>query len=559
MALLAGTALLVAGTAATAAPAVVPPGSARVIVQGSSSDAAAAAVRHAGGRVLRRLDVVDGVAAELPAGTVLPGLTVTPDEALRPQSTDPTPTGAPGNVYRQETGADSLPPASRRSTVALIDTGISDVGGLGAKTLTVPDPMTGQPARCANFSTEAGDCADNYGHGTFLAGLIAGDGSYPGMDPSARLVSVKIAGRNGAADTSAVLAAIQWVVSFKDTLGIDVLNLSLGTDSTHDLRKDPLNRAVERAWRAGIVVVVAASNRGPAEGTISKPGDDPLVVTVGAVDDRGTGRVEDDQVAPFSGRGPVREGTSDDPITVSKPDVVAPGVGLISFAVPGSHIEQTAPPSSVGPAYRRGSGTSQATAVVSGAVALLLERRALSPDEVKAALYVGAHHFWSAPFSAVGAGLIDVADSLRANVSGFHQTDPRQDDFDGLDASRGTAHVTSFACSQLRAQLDKDAGCNVVSGQLVALASKKGIVPQLYLDTFDDVAYGSGAWNGQSWYGSQWLQGQSWYGQSWYGQSWYGQSWYEDGSTSQGSAPTEGTATDYGTVLPGSAWYGVWR
>jgi hypothetical protein len=119
--------------------------------------------------------------------------------------------------------------------------------------------------------------------------------------------------------------------------------------------------------------------------------------------------------------------------------------------------------------------------------------------------------------------------------------------------------VTSFACSQLRAQLDKDAGCNVVSGQLVALASKKGIVPQLYLDTFDDVAYGSGAWNGQSWYGSQWLQGQSWYGQSWYGQSWYGQSWYEDGSTSQGSAPTEGTATDYGTVLPGSAWYGVWR
>jgi serine protease AprX len=559
VALLAGAGLVATAAGVSAQPAAPDRGLSRVIVQGSSSEAAAAAVTRAGGRVLRQLDLVDGVSAELPAGARLAGLAVTPDAPLHPQSTDLTTSTAPANVYRQETGAGELPPPSRHATVALIDTGISDVGGLGAKTLTVPDPTTGQPARCANFSPEPGDCADSYGHGTFLAGLIAGDGSYPGMDPGARLVSVKIAGRDGSADTSAVLAAIQWVVSFKDQLGIDVLNLSLGTDSTHDLRKDPLNRAVERAWRAGIVVVVAASNRGPGASTISKPADDPLVVTVGAADDQGTPTAQDDVVAPFSGRGPVREGTSDDPITVLKPDVVAPGVGLISLAVPGSHIEQTAPPSSVGPAYRRGSGTSQATAVVSGAVALLLERRSLTPDEVKAALYVGAHRLWVEPFSAAGAGVVDVGASLHADVSGFRQADPRQDAFDGLELSRGTEHVASFSCSQLRAALDQGAGCSVVSGQLVALATKRGVVPQPYLDTFDAVGYGTGTWSGQSWYGSQWLQGQSWYGQSWYGQSWYGQSWYEEGSAPPSSAPTEGTATDYGTVLPGSAWYGVWR
>jgi serine protease AprX len=504
--------------------------------------------------VLRRLDLVDGVAAELPHGSSLPGFVVTPDARMRPQSLDGGDGNTASNVYRQEVGATELPPSARHATVALVDTGISDVGGLGARTLPVPDPFTGQPAPCANFSSEEGNCADSYGHGTFLAGLIAGSGSYPGMDPGAWLVSVKIAGRDGVADTSSVLAAIQWVVSFKDQLGIDVLNLSLGTDSTHDLRKDPLNRAVERAWRAGLVVVVAASNRGSADATISKPADDPLVVTVGAVDDLGTSSTSDDEVAPFSGRGPVSEGTVDDRIFVAKPDVVAPGVGLVSLSVPGSHIEQTAPPSSVGvDGYRRGSGTSQATAVVSGAAALLLERRTLTPDQVKAALMVGARHL-DEPRAAVGAGIVNLHGALAADVTGSAQPDPRQDAFDGVDLSRRSARVVAAGCTQR----SSDNGCQVVSGSSTALGTKRGTVPPA-LRSFDAAAYGSGAWSGQSWYSSQWVQGQSWYGQSWYGQSWYGQSWYETDSPQPATAPAEGTATDYGTVLPGSAWYGVWR
>src|SRR5207245_1877202 len=128
-------------------------------------------------------------------------------------------------------------------------------------------------------------------------------------------------------------AAIQWVVSFKDRYGIKVLNLSLGTDSTQTYRTDPLNYAVERAWDSGIVVVVSASNRGPGPATISKPGDDPLVITVGAVDDRGTPGLGDDELPNFSSHGP----TAADGL--AKPDLVAPGGHIVSLRAPGSAID----------------------------------------------------------------------------------------------------------------------------------------------------------------------------------------------------------------------------
>ncbi len=554
-----GMALALTGAFAAATLPVLPVAAGsgeHVVVQASSAGAAARAVRAAGGRVVRSLPIVDAVAAVLPAGALVPGTVVTPDVPLRPSATDTTPATAVPSVYRQATGATGLAPARTSVTVAILDTGISSVGALGSKILPVPDPVTGQSGACANFSSEKGDCADNYGHGTFLAGLVAGEGDYPGMDPAARLVSIKVGSRDGSADTSQVLAGIQYAVSFKDQLGIKVLNLSLGTNSTHDYRKDPLNRAVEKAWRAGLVVVVAASNRGPADGTISKPADDPLVVTVGAVDDHGTASRTDDTVPPFSGRGPVVEGTGSDLTTVYKPDVVAPGVGLVSLAVPGSHIEQTAPRSTI-PGYRRGSGTSQATAVVSGAAALLLERRAWTPDEVKAALYAGANRVAGQPFKAVGAGMIDVQESLDARVDGARQPEPRQDAMDGLDLSRAASQVTSYACGAVRRSVDGE-GCTVVSGQLTALGTT-GMLYEPRLVPFDASGYVGTDWTGQSWYSSQWVQGQSWYGQSWYGQSWYGQSWYEAGSSPPAQDPVEGTATDFGTVLPGSAWYGVWK
>ncbi len=533
----------------------------RVIVVAGSASQAEAAVRRAGGQVVRRLPLVDGVAAVLPAGAVLAGVqTVTPDEAVRPRGLDSGGSGTVANAYRQETQAGEVGAATRPVTVAVIDTGISPVGGLAGNLLAVPDPQrAGATAACANFSSEA-TCEDTYGHGTFLAGLIAGHGPYPGMAESARLVSVKIAGRDGSADTSQLLAAIQYVVSFRKELNIKVLNLSLGTDSNHDSRKDPLNRAVEKAWQAGITVVVAASNRGHVAGsTISKPADDPLVLTVGSVDDRGTGTREDDTVPAFTAQGPVRQGTASDPLFVAKPDVVAPGVGLVSLAVAGSHIEQTAPASTVGvTGYRRGSGTSQSAAVVSGAAALLLQRRDWTPDEVKAALVRGARPIAGAPATLVGAGIISVSGALGEKVDGATQPAPRRDPFDGLDASRANVLVASFACSSARLALSPE-GCTYVHGDLTARGTQTtgplGSYPSLL--PFQAGEYAGGVWDetvapsGQSWYSSQWVQGQSWYGQSWYGQS-----WYEEQAAPE---PTEGTSTPFGTVLPGSAWYGVWR
>jgi serine protease AprX len=232
--------------------------------------------------------------------------------------------------------------------------------------------------------------------------------------------------------------------------------------------------------------------------------------------------------------------------SLAKPDVVAPGVGLISLNVAGSHIDQTAGPSTYGvPGLRRGSGTSQAAAVVSGAVALLLERTSFTPDQVKAALRLTAAPV-SAPPTAVGSGLIDVAAALRADVRDAVQAVPGAASLDDLDASRGHVLVTGAGCGLLgdlyRTLVDPK--CDYVHGNGTAQGG-----------AFKASDYANGEWSGQSWYASQWAQGQSWYGQSWYGQSWYGQSWYG----ANGDEAQDGEKTPLGTVLPGSVWYGVWR
>lgn len=554
----AGAVVLVTALAglASAAPAQARP-TERVIVRSTSAVAAAGAVRAVGGRVLRELPLVDAVAAEVPQGARVRG-DVSPDATVRPQATEDR-GGAPRNLFRQTIHANDLPATKQRDvTVAIIDTGVDEsVGGLADNVLSVPDPNAqGKTARCANFSGESG-CGDGFGHGTFLAGLIAGEGPYPGVAPDAKIVSVKIAGREGAADTSALLAAIQYVVSFKDQLGIQVLNLSLGTDSNRDYRSDPLNLAVAKAWDAGITVVVSASNRGPGAHTISKPADDPLVITVGAVDENGTTTASDDTVAPFSGRGTVEQGPEGDRVTVAKPDVAAPGVGLVSLVSPGSYIEEHAGTSTTGvPGYRYGSGTSQAAAVTSGAAALLLQRRAWTPDEVKAALSAGASRL-KAPATDVGAGVIDVANALNSRVDGYRQPRPVRSSSSGddLDATRGTLRVTGLMCDSLRKQVD-GSGCDVVQGRLVALAEvERTLTGQPYpeLLPFDAAEYAGTSWYGTSWYSSQWTQGTSWYGTSWYGTSWYGTSWYD------ASAPEQETRTPLGLALKGTSWYGLWR
>jgi serine protease AprX len=314
-------------------------------------------------------------------------------------------------------------------------------------------------------------------------------------------------------------------VSFKDRYGIRVMNLSIGTDSTQSYRVDPLNYAVERAWGAGIVVVVSASNRGPAARTISKPGDDPFVVTVGAVDDRGTSGIGDDALPNFSSHGP----TAADGL--AKPDIVAPGAHLVSLNAPGSAIATNFPSSMAAP-YRRGSGTSMSTAVVSGEAALLLAQNpCLTPDRVKYALMATAHKVAADDPYAVGAGMVDVSAAVTAPAGLANQGIPRSNGTGSLDLSRGTVRVQADDPMQ-----------TVVSGEMTA---------QLLL--WNPVAYTGTEWTGVNWYGSD-FDGVNWYGVNWYGSDWAGVNWY--GSSFYGQADG---VNWYGVNWYGSAWYGVWE
>jgi len=533
----------------SAAPVGAPATS--VIVQ---IDGDAAAVRRiladAGGTVTAELPIVSGFAAQVPTDALealqaTPGVrAVTPNEPVHVAEV-PTPSDDPGlrSVVPDEVGAPRLWAAGYRGAginVALIDTGVSPVSDLAGRVVRVQDPKgTSSLVDCVNFSGESG-CQDSYGHGTFVAGLIAGSGGssggrFTGVAPDAGIVSVKIAGRDGSADVSKVLAAIQWVVSFADAYDIKVLNLSLGTDSTVSYRFDPLNFAVERAWRSGITVVVAASNRGPAERTISKPADDPLVLTVGAVDDRQTADSSDDVIPDFSGRGP----TAADGL--AKPDVVAPGARVVSLRSPGSFVEEQAGTSATDP-YRRGSGTSMSAGVVSGVVALLNDvDHKMRPDRVKFALMATARGVASDDRLAVGAGLVDAYAAAFQAPTGLANTGVTtlSDGSGSLDGSRGRVIVSNCGAS------DGSSACPLRGN---STAEHKA---------WDGAEYRGANWDGGSWYSSQWiraqLEGGSWYGGSWYGGSWYGGSWY--GSSWYGTAET---TTRYGTALLGSSWYGAW-
>lgn len=359
-----------------------------VVVLAGSEAVAEAAVLSVGGTVDRTLSVVDGVAAHIPAGALddTAGVVVIPDVSVELTSAG---FGPADTVAVEALNADFGADAGEGVGVALVDTGVADVPALA-----------GRVAHRVDLSGED-DNTDGYGHGTFMAGLVAA------VAPSADLVSVKVAGADGSTTLSQVLSGIDWVVEHADEHNVRVMNLSFGVDMPMAWQADPLSAAVEAAWASGITVVTSSGNDGL--GTVTSPGRDPWVVTVGATDVHGTVSTADDTVPSFSGSGRV-------PPHSAKPEVVAPGVDVVSVRAPGSTLDTLHPAARIGDGGFRGSGTSMSSALTAGAAAVLTWGHPdATPDDVKGALVAGAD-------GAIGA--VNVGASMDADPADWDQWHP---------------------------------------------------------------------------------------------------------------------------------------
>ena len=317
--------------------------------------------------------------------------------------------------------------------IAIIDSGVR---------VNHPDlsnPTTGYSRVVYSQSFISGlDANDQYGHGTHVAGLLAGNGAASGgwmrgIAQKANLINLRVLDANGSGTDSQVIAAIQRAIQLKSTYNIRVINLSLGRRVSESYTLDPVCQAVEQAWKAGIVVVVSAGNNGrdnsmntSGYGTISVPGNDPYVITVGAFSTHGTDTTADDTLASYSSKGPTLLDH------VVKPDLLAPGNKVVSLIANGSTLDTNSPLDEVPPAeygstsstslYFRMSGTSMAAPIVSGTVALMLQRiPSLTPDQVKIRLMKTATKVYPAYTSATSStgAYFGMQDDIFAVGSGY--------------------------------------------------------------------------------------------------------------------------------------------
>lgn len=506
-------------------------------------------VRAIGGAVKTQIEVIGGFTATIPAAAFSnlaadPAVAaVTPDipvalhgrfgEALEAS----TQNGSMAHVA-QTVGAESFWGAGYTGqgvTVALIDSGTVPVTGLTNGTV-----INGLDI---SFDSQSDTFRhlDTFGHGTHMAGIIAGRDQtgnqairavdpryFDGIAPHARILSVKVASYDGAVDVSQVLAAIDWVVQHRDDNGMNVriLNLSFGTTPTQSAVLDPLSHAVEQAWKKGIVVVAAVGNDGNGV-AVRNPAVNPYVIAVGAANTQGTlGRL-DDTVATFSNCTPSGRSV----------DLLAPGVSIVSLRSPNGFADLSYPSARVGERFFKGTGTSQSTAVVSGAAALIIQKYpSATPDQVKALLMSGAQRITKGNSRCEGAGLIDLERSMDTPLPIALQNHGSSTGVGTLEGARGTDHLTNDGVT-LTGEIDIFG--KPFSTVIWAPASAAGS------------SWSGGTWSGSSWSGSSW-SGSSWSGSSWSGSSWSGSSW--SGSSWSGSSWSDMSWS--GSSWSGSSWSG---
>ncbi len=520
---------------------------------------AESAVRRAGGIVRTELGIVNGFSASVPASSLRnlraerSVVSITPDAILEPHGKPGKGSGGGdepadmGTMYATTllTGARTYWKAGYTGKgigIALIDTGVAPVEGV-----TFGEKVVNGPDLSFESQDEATRYVDTNGHGTHLAGIIAGhsesagNGSYEtdtesflGMAPDATIVSVKVANRVGAADVSQVIAAIDWVVQHKDDWGLNlrVLNLAYGTDTRQPYEVDPLAFAAEQAWKHGLVVVTAAGNNGfSRSGSMTSPAYDPYVLAVGATSTNGTLALGDDDVASFSSSGKSRN-----------PDLVAPGTSIVSLRVPGSYVdEEYGSTGYVSPTLFRGSGTSQAAAVVAGAAALILEQRpGITPDQVKKILKDTASALTGTRPDMQGNGTLNLESALTFKTPRWTNTTTSSTGTGLLEEARGSLHVTNGGIELVGEQ--DIFGMPFVSAAIAALEASAS-------------SWSDGWWNGSEWAGSSW-SGSSWSGSSWSASSWSSSSWSGSSWSSSSWSSSSWSSSSWSSSSWSSAYWG---
>jgi serine protease AprX len=439
--------------------------------------------------------------------------------------------------------------------VAVIDSGVAPLPELQPKLVNGPDLSF--DSSVATGGSPANDGIDAYGHGTHIAGIIAGltpggpalpkpgnksavastftkwaADNFVGVAPGSRIINVRAGASDGAVDVSQIIAGIDWVVAHKDdsTIGgglhIRVLNLSYGTDGplldgadTATARlHDAMEAAVEWAWSNGIVVVVSGGNDGFGRSLLDDPALDPYVIAVGAADSNNTVKPNDDTIADFSSRGSLDR----------RVDVVAPGRSITSLAVPNSVIDETYPGGRVGLKYFKGSGTSQAAGVVSGAAAVLLSAEPTDSPALVKSILMGAGQTLrntgkTAPVLDRGLQQLDLTQVSSAESMIKHGKATLQDVSKSplatatdlsLEVARGSYHV-SF--------IDADGNLQELRGEVdVTGADWDGRIWRS--GEWDGRIWRSETWNGATWTAGTW-DGRIWRSRGWSGGSWQGSVW----------------------------------
>ncbi|HEX3750190.1 MAG TPA: S8 family serine peptidase [Streptosporangiaceae bacterium] len=512
-----------AGTSIAGAPAASAGQSETVIVTATGLLSPVTAVLRIGGTVLSQFHLINGVEAVIPTILepvldALPGITVTPDASVSVQSsTESTGPHTPSDAFLPQTGATQLAASGDTGqgvTVAVLDTGIDNL----------PD-FSGRLAGGVDLTGGNDPFQDGYGHGTFVAGLIAGNGAssngqYSGEAPGAKLVSIKVAGADGTTHLSTLILGLQWAVDHQQVYGIKVINVSLGYQTDQSTIANPLDQAVEATWSSGITVLTSAGNAGPFNGTILSPGDDPLVITVGALDDMAAASVPGDEMTNFSSIGPTN------PDGWIKPDLVTSGRSVVSLAAPGSTIYNNNPSALIGTANFVGSGTSFSAAIASGAAALVLaDNPGLTPNQVKARLLGNTDPGPAGNPFVDGHGALNALGAATAPPMNLKQ---------GILSLAPT--LLGITVSLLPTRAVNTWNTSLWSGVSWTQGPNSARWPGLAWDGND--------WNGWTWTGRAWNDG-DWAGATWNGDDWTGRAWNDDGWS--------GSAWN-GAAWNGSAW-----